>query len=350
MSLYDQFADRTFTVESVTRRRHLANTTSGFERATTEIRLGGEGVVGRGEDVTYETDDHYAFADQDLDDFDLEGEWTISAFSDHLDDLDLFATKEPEQAASRNYRQWAFESAALDLSLRQAEESLSEAVGVEPSPLRFVVSTRLGDPPSADRVKSLLETDPNLEFKLDPTPDWPDDLFVTLRETEAVRVVDLKGWYKGTDVDVPADAELYRDVLAAFPSAVVEDAAFTPTTRPLLEPQADRLAFDYPVSSVETLEDLPVEPGWCNVKPSRFGSLEALCDTVDYCRAHGIDMYAGGQFELGPGRRQVQALAALWFPDAPNDIAPGVFNDPAESPPYPDSPLRPSRKVVGFDF
>ncbi len=348
MSAYERIADLAVTIESVERRRYTANTTSGFERTTTEFRLSGDGLTGRGEDVTYETDDHSALAGTDP--IDLEGEWTIDDLSAELDDHDLFHGTEPSRPSARNYRRWAVESAALDLGLKQADQSLGERLGIEPEPVRFAVSTRLGDPPTADRVHELLDRDPGLEFKLDPTPDWPEDVFVTLRETGAVRVLDLKGWYEGTDVDVEADPELYRDVLAAFPRAIVEDAAFTPETTPLLEPQADRLAFDYPIDGVESLKALPVEPGWCNVKPSRFGTLESLFETLAYCDREGIACYGGGQFELASGRRQIQTLAALWYPDAPNDVAPGVFNDPDASPPYPRSPLSIDDDAVGFAF
>ncbi|WP_418280013.1 hypothetical protein [Halorubrum sp. DTA98] len=348
MSAYERVADLGVTIESVGRRRYTEATTSGFERTTTEFRLSGDGLTGRGEDVTYDDADHDALAGTDP--VDLEGEWTIAELSARLDDLDLFAAKPPERETSRNYRRWALESAALDLALRQADTSLGNRLGVEPNPVRFVVSTRLGDPPTTDRVDELLAADGDLEFKLDPTPDWPAEAFVELRETGAIRVLDLKGWYEGTDVDVEADPELYRDVLAAFPSAVVEDAAFTPATTPLLEPQADRLAFDYPIDGVESLESLPVEPGWCNVKPSRFGTLESLFETIDYCDREGIAMYGGGQFELASGREHVQTVAALFYPDGPNDVAPRAFNDPDASPPYPSSPLRPSADAAGFDF
>ena len=348
MSTYDRIADLDVTIETVERRRYVARTTSDFERTTTEFRLSGDGVVGRGEDVTYETADHDALVGTDP--IDLEGAWTVDGLSAHLADVDLFAARPPEREGSRRYRRWAIESAALDLGLRQAGETLGERLGIEPDPVRFVVSTRLGDPPTIDRVTELLEADADLEFKLDPTPEWPEDLFVALRETEAIRVLDLKGWYEGTEVDVTADPELYRDVLAAFPAAVVEDAAFTPETTPLLKPQADRLAFDYPIDGVESLRSLPVDPGWGNVKPSRFGSLESLFETIDYCDREGITMYGGGQFELASGRTHVQTLAALWYPDAPNDVAPGAFNDPDADPPYPSSPLRPDGDAVGFDY
>jgi len=348
MSAYERIADLSVTIESVERRRYTGETTSGFERTTTEFRLAGDGVVGRGEDVTYETADHDALVGTDP--IDIEGEWTIDGLSARLDEIDLFAHKEPEQAYFRNYRRWAVESAALDLALRQRGESLGECLGIEPDPVRFVVSTRLGEPPTTDRVEELLALDDELEFKLDPTPDWPEEAFETLRETDAVRILDLKGWYEGTDVDVEADPELYRDVFAAFPAAVVEDAAFTTETRPLVEPQADRLSFDYPIDGVESLKALPVEPGWCNVKPSRFGTLESLFEAIAYCEERGIELYGGGQFELASGRTAIQTLAALFYPEGPNDVAPRPFNDPEASPPYPTSPIRPDRDAVGFEF
>jgi len=348
MSLYEEIADLSVTIESVARRRHTADTTSGFERTTTEFRLSGDGVVGRGEDVTYETADHDALAGTDP--IDIEGEWTIDELSTHLDGIDLFHGTPPESETSRNYRRWAVESAALDLALRQREESLGEFLGIEPEPVRFVVSTRLGDPLSTDRVEALLACNPDLEFKLDPTPEWPESAFETLRETDAVCVLDLKGWYEGTDVDVEPDPELYRDVFAAFPAAVVEDPAFAPATSALVGPQADRLSFDYPIDGVESLESLPVEPGWCNVKPSRFGTLESLFETIAYCDREGIELYGGGQFELASGRTAIQTVAALCYPDGPNDVAPRAFNDPDAEPPYPESPLRPSRDAVGFEF
>ena len=347
MGFYERLGDLSVTIETVDRRRYAANTTSGFERTTTEFRLSGDGVVGRGEDVTYEAADHDALAGTDP--LDIEGEWTLDELSTALDERDLFPAGPPEQSTSRNYRRWAVESAALDLGLRQAEESLGGFLGVDAQPTRFVVSTRLGDPPTTDRIEALLAQNADLKFKLDPTPDWPESVFVTLRETDAVRVLDLKGWYEGTDVDVPADPELYRDVLAAFPTAIVEDAAFTPETTPLLEPQADRLAFDYPIDGVDALRSLPVEPGWCNIKPSRFGTVESLFETIAYCREEDISMYGGGQFELASGRTAIQTLAALFYPDAPNDIAPRVFNDPEASPPYPKSPLTPDEDAVGFE-
>jgi len=130
MSVYDRIASLPVTIESVDRRRYVADTTSDFERTTTEFRLTGDGVVGRGEDVTYEPADHDALAGTDP--IDIDGEWTIGELSVALDDIDLFAAAPPAREAFRNYRRWAVESAALDLGLRQAETSLGEFLGIEP--------------------------------------------------------------------------------------------------------------------------------------------------------------------------------------------------------------------------
>lgn len=101
----------------------------------------------------------------------------------------------------RHYRRWGLESAAHDLALKQAGETFASALGREYDPVRFVVSTRLGDPPTGERIERLLGADPDLSFKLDPTPDWSAELISRLVETESVLTLDLKGHYEDTDVD-----------------------------------------------------------------------------------------------------------------------------------------------------
>ncbi len=347
MSSYDRLASLSLSIEDTGRSRRERDTSSGFRRVTTTFELSGDGVTGRGEDVTYETADHDALAEVPSSAFDLAGEYTFGEFSDRLDGIDLFPTKPPEQDRFRHYRRWALESAGLDLALRQADLSLGDALDRSYDPVRFVVSTRLPDG-EPDRVHDLLEAYPDVEFKLDPTPEWDDDLVATLSETGAVRVLDLKGLYEDTDVDVEPEPALYERVFEGFPDAVVEDPAVTEATEPIVREHAERVSWDLPITGVESIEALPFEPDWLNVKPSRFGTVESVLATLAYCEREGIRLYGGGQFELGVGRTQIQALASLCYPDGPNDVAPGGYNDPDVDPDLPTSPLPAPADQPGF--
>ena len=65
-------------------------------------------------------------------------------------------------------------------------------------------------------------------------------------------------------------------------------------------------------------------------------------------RARRSSPYGGGQWELGPGRGQIQYLASLFHPDTPNDVAPGGYNAPEPQPGLPESPLEPAISPTGF--
>jgi hypothetical protein len=293
-----------------------------FERRTTIFHLHGRGHEGLGEDVVY--DPAAQAAQQDLGPIlPLAGSWTLDSFSRHLDEVDLFPAGGPSFDVFRNYRRWGFESAALDLALRQAGRSLDEALGREPRPITFVVSLRLGEPPSTDPVDRRLERYPGTRFKLDSAPDWDDGLLEHLAGTGSVASIDFKGAYKGTPVDVPTDAGLYQRVAQAFPEAWLEDPDLgPPDAAAALAPYRDRITWDAPIHSVADVEALPFAPRTLNCKPSRFGALRALTSFYDHCEATGIALYGGGQSELGVGRGQIQCLASLFHPDTPNDIAP----------------------------
>jgi len=352
----ERIADLSLTIESVTSERRERETSSDFTRVTTEFALSGPGpdggtVTGRGEDVTYETEDHDRLAETGLPD--LTGEYTFGSFSERLSELDLFPGGVPAREVFRNYRRWGVESAALDLALRQAETNLAGVLERSLEPVRFVASTRLGEPPTTDRLEALREHVPDIAFKLDPTPEWDADLIAAIDETvgtEAVRILDLKGQYEGTEVDVPADPELYELVLEGVPDAIIEDPALTDETRPLFEDPnvRSRVSWDAPIHGLEDVEALPWEPDWLNVKPSRFGSVESLLETIAYCNERGIQLYGGGQFELGVGRGQIQTLASLFYPDGPNDVAPRAYNDPTVGEGLPQSPLTAPTDPTGF--
>jgi len=325
--------------------------TPGFERLSTVIHLRGGGEEGLGEDVTYDALDHVALQDAGAA-LDLTGHATLGEFCEFMGAVDTFPA-EPQRDVSRRYRRWAFESAALDLALRQAGAGIAEALGREPRPVEFVCSMRLS-PPNSDEPSSMaplrrkLDRYPTLRFKLDPTNDWTDELIAELVETGAVDSLDLKGFYKGTVVDVETDPELYAKLIEAFPDAWLEDPDVNEETRPILEPVRDRLTWDAPIHAIADIEALPWPPKMVNVKPSRVGGLRDLCETYDFCAERGIGAYGGGQWELGVGRGQIQVLASLFHPDTPNDTAPRGYNETDPPPGLPTSPLEPQLTPTGF--
>jgi hypothetical protein len=323
----------------------------GFERLTTVIHMRGAGEEGLGEDVTYDALDHVALQDAGAT-LDLTGHAMLGDFCDFMAGVDTFPV-EPQRDVSRRYRRWAFESAALDLALRQSGIGIADALDREAKPVEFVCSMRLspqdsGEPSSIEPLRRKLDAYPGLRFKLDPTNDWTDELIAELVATGAVDSLDLKGFYGGTAVEVETNPELYAKLVEAFPDAWLEDPDVNEETRPILEPVRERLTWDAPIHSIADIEALPWPPKMVNVKPSRIGGLRDLCETYDHCAAHGIGAYGGGQWELGVGRGQIQALASLFHPDTPNDTAPRGYNEADPPPNLPQSPLVPGLAATGF--
>jgi hypothetical protein len=323
MSIWDSVAGLELRVDGYTLARRESQTPSGWTRVTTIVEIDGNEVAGVGEDVTYEAESHDGVPAE----LTLAGTWTLGDFSDLLDGFEELA---------EGFRRWAFESAALDLALRQNGLGLGEALGRSERPVRFVVSTR-ADP------ERWLAVAPDLEFKLDAETDWDRDLLRRLRALDRVRVVDLKAYYRGTSVDLAPDPELYRAIAEELPDVVIEDAWLEDGCLEALAGAEDRLSFDAPVHSLADLNGLSVAPQWLNIKPSRFGTVRELLATIEAAEERGIRMYGGGQYELGPGRLHIQRLASVFYPDGPNDVAPSAYNegDPREG--LPQSPLPPPR-------
>jgi L-alanine-DL-glutamate epimerase-like enolase superfamily enzyme len=346
MSTWERVEGLELQIEGYSLQALEASVSSDFERKSTVIHLHGAGQEGLGEDVTYDALDQEILqrAGPNLP---LAGRFTLGAFCEQLAQLSLFP-EPPQREVSENYRTWAYESAALDLALRQAGTTLHALLGLEPAPVRFVVSLRLGEPPTLAPLSARLELYPTLRFKLDPTSSWDDALIAQLVETGAVDSVDFKGLYVGSIVDQPADPELYRRVAEAFPHAWIEDPALTPETDAVLAAHRARFSWDAPIHSIADIEALPYPPRMVNIKPSRLGGVKSLLDAYDYCRERAIGNYGGGQFELGVGRGQNQYLASLFHADAPNDVAPTGYNLPAPPPGLPSSPLAPEPAASGF--
>jgi hypothetical protein len=352
MSTWERVADLPVEIESHALEGLEMSFSEEFQRLTTIVRLFGGDHEGTGEDVTYDGLDHIALQAEGGT-LPLAGSYTLESFSQALDrEVSLWPAPALRDVSVR-YRRWAFESAALDLGLRQAGRSLADVLGREPRPLSYVVSMRLSPfgaegPDNADKVHNVLDRYPGTRFKLDPTNSWTPELVDELAATGAIDSLDLKGFYSGTPVDVDTDPELYRLVIEGFPDAWIEDPDVNDATRPLLEPVHDRLTWDAPIHSIEDVKALPWKPRTVNVKPSRVGSVHELFDMYDYCEREGIGAYGGGQTELGVGRGHIQYLASLFHPDTPNDTAPSGFNLPQLPDGLPSSPLEPRVDPVGF--
>jgi len=331
--MYARIAELPLEIAEYRLERLEAPVTRDLLRVTTLVRLAGGGEEGLGEDVTWyaEAHDREQAAGPTRP---LGGAWVLESFSSAL------GIEEP-------HKRWAYESAALDLALRQAGRSLADALGRTRRAVTFVVSPGLGDPPSADALKRRWVLYPELRFKLDPSSEWTDELVHELAATGTVDIVDYKAFYSDPD-SAPPDVALYRRVAEGFPEAWLEDPALTEETDEALRPHRDRITWDAPIHSVADVERLPFGPRTLNVKPSRFGFVRELLEFYDYCEDRGIGLYGGGMFELGAGRGQVQQLASLFHPDAPNDVAPGGYNEREPRAGLPTSPLRAPADEPGF--
>jgi hypothetical protein len=350
---YERVADLPVTVAGAELAGRQTETSYGFTRPTTVVRLRGpDGAVGVGEDVTTDPNDHERF--QRVGAPDLAGTHTLDGFADHItrfdpvrSDGDSTDWNEPGRA-----RQWALESAALDLGLRQAGQTLGERLSRSYDPVRFVVSLRLSDPPRLDLLEGWRSVDPSLEFKLDVAPDW-DPAFVDAvagAAGDAVRVLDFKASGGGDDDRVTTDPRLYRRVVETFPDATLEDPLLSGPCWEAVADERARCSFDGAITGVESIGALPFEPRYLNLKPARFGSVASLFDAIDYALDRDVTLYGGGMFELDRGRSHLHALASLFYPDGPNDVAPPAYNEPEPSADVPASPLSPPADPAGPGF
>ncbi|MCW2928345.1 MAG: hypothetical protein JWM86_2313 [Thermoleophilia bacterium] len=345
--------------ELTTSQLELAGATS-FSRIATIVELHGGGHIGRGEDIAYSADAQEALP-AELAKLDLAGEWTVASLSAHLDTIRLDLPNGMGDDKD-GYHRWALEAAVIDLALRQRGVNLAELVDEEWQPVQVSLSMGLGSPPSADVVRRWVEQDPSVTFKLDASMAWTHDLVGELASIgHAVSTVDFKALYHGDWAENDYPVSLYRVVADGLPGAILEDARLDDEVLDAFDEDAlGRLAWDYPITAVAdvpgiegstaTFSDL--RPGAINIKPSRFGTIGRLLDTIARCDAEGIPCYSGGQYELGIGRTQVQAIASLCYPDAPNDCAPVLFHgaSPEDAASMPLGPVTPPAGHLGFGW
>lgn len=333
MNFYDKISSLKLEIETFETKEQSLQVSKDFERKTTTIKLKGKEEKGLGEDVIYDVKFHDY---PDLEDK-IRGVYTFREISEKLSSLDLFPEIVDNTELQKNYRRWGFESAALDLALRQNDKKFPEVLGEDYSSLRFVASPSMNKT-DIEKLRSLRKKVPGLEFKLDVKPDWNEKIISKLYELDAVKIVDFKSHYEGFGRE--PDFELYNRVAEGLPDVILEDPVINEETREAFAGHESNVTWDKPVKSLHSLKNLPFEIDYLNIKPSRFGSFESLFEVIEHCINNEITMYAGGQFELGVGRNQAQAIASVFYPDSPNDISPKVFNsDEKEN--LPSSPLKP---------
>jgi hypothetical protein len=345
-SLWPRLAGLPLVIEACEYARLHAVLAYEFERTTTHVRLVGAGVDGLGEDVSVFREDGTTLHET-RPTLPLAGEWTLAGFCEHLAALELWA-EPPEWDAALRFRQWAFESAALDLALRQAGRSLHDVLGMEPQPVRFVNSLGLGNEPALEPVRRRLARTPGVRFKLDAESTWPSALVDEVGATGAVDTIDFKGQYGFEVKDPEALGSLYDHVLVAFPDAYLEDPHDLPEIAQRLGDHLERVSYDAPIRSAEDIGATPLAARVVNIKPSRIGSLRALFEVYARCARERRPMYGGGMGELGVGRGQIELLAPLFHPDAPNDVAPSAYNEDDPAGALPPSPLAPRPAAAGF--
>ena len=268
-----------------------------WTRVTTTIVMRGGGLEGRGEDVTYEVPEHDALAAADP--VDLSG---VETFDEASNALATFGN---------GYRRWGFESAVLDLALRQA--------GRRSAACSACRTGRCGSAcrPAHD-VRPWLEVDARPGVQARPGADVGRPVHrlagrqrprARARPEGALPGRRSSAWRPTSGSTSPCRDRFDDDT-------TIEDAWFADGWLDLFRGHEHRLAFDAIIHSVADIEALPILPRRMNIKPSRFGPVANLLATIEFCKAHRIALYGGGQTELGVGRDHIQALASLFYSSA----------------------------------
>ena len=236
---------------------------------------------------------------------------------------------------ARAWRNWAFESAALDLALRQAGLTLPDALGrsVAAGAVRELARARRSAVGRGDRPALRAEPDGRLQARRRRGVErrrsstswrrWAASRRSTSRAATACRSRTRTRWWRCT-------ASCWR----RSRRRCSRTRTSSPRVEALLEPVRDRVSFDAPIRRAGDITTRTI-----NVKPSRIGGVRPLLEIYKFCAANGVAMYGGGMGELGIGRGQIELLAALFHADAPNDVAPSAFNAAELADGLPASPL-----------
>ncbi len=274
----------------------------GEPRPSSTVELSGFGVTGYGENVAFYGAEHELFVERiaawfrDLTERDeLTGERAV-------ENGELTVERALAGAELPRYERAALEAALIDLALRQTELGLYDLTGLREAELRFVASLSGGADPLA-AITRLRAAGFVGELKLDLDERWSDATLHELGRDPRLVILDFKG--RGS-------AEFARRAANAVPHALLEDPPHG------AEIPARRVSRDATIESAADAEAAFARGEWVNLKAPRMGGVLELLRALELCRDRA---YFGGMFEVGVGREQARALAAIYGANAPNDLA-----------------------------
>ncbi len=257
------------------------------------------GVDGVGEDVTYTAQDHDGFP---LLEFPARRDARRAVRAGGVA-RELFA-RPPEMDAARNYRRWAVESALLDLALRPARALArrgARARGAAGHVRRLHAARRPGLGGAAAPAARAL-SGPALQAR-------PDGR-LGRRTGRRAGGHGCRGRDRsegGVPRARPSTLLRTRSSTGASPRASRTRGsripALTPETDAALEPHRDANHLGRADPLGRRRRGAAVRRRAASTSSRRASAASpSCCASTSYCAEHGIALYGGGQFELGPGR------------------------------------------------
>ena len=178
----------------------------------------------------------------------------------------------PVREISQDYRRWAFESAALDLALRQAGTTLAR--GARPRArsrrLRRLDAPRRatdagpGRPIACDATRTCSSS----STRRTPGPRADRRAGRDRRGRLARLQGPLHAAPRSTSTPTPTSTAPGRELPRRLDRGPGSER---PRGDDVLKPHRDRITWDAPIHSVDDIDAMPFAPKMINIKPSRFG-------------------------------------------------------------------------------
>lgn len=363
-----ELADMTVTIDTVSRERfrlHHPGHDPETDRISSVLTLTGKGEMERAENVCYgqwaHNPDHpNPFAE-------LAG--TTAKVGVLQKQISAMTTRQifpgfpgelPEKHRAASYTLFvkgAAEAGIVALALAQNGKSMADLLGITPRPPRFVISQRIDG--STGPVDARLRQCKEATLKLDVQEEWGPEVVKDLarygilrarqtrkkvEQSQVVETVDWKGFYRGTEVDMPTRMDLYELVAQYLRGIIHEDPDLNkPDVAEFVQSMKLITALDAPIDGLDAIINKTYltektkqtnpwlaqeyQPDFVNIKPARVGGIKPALELAKGCQDLGIEAYMGASYELDVGRPFIEGFAVLINPDAPNDVAPIVFHE-----------------------